>query len=221
MPAILAAEGPEGPGWGRGAFHRPTGHNRAMAYFDDVENVLAYERMAEAPGGALLVATLEKHLVPGASVLELGMGPGRDLDRLLAAGFSAIGSDVSAPFVERYRQRGGRAECLLLDAVTIDTALGFEAVYSNKVLHHLNEAQLVASLERQVEISAPNSLLLHSFWRGRKVEVHHGMLFTYWDTEGLEGVLPAPLQIRASGRYSEIWEDDSLWVLFGPTPTVP
>jgi trans-aconitate methyltransferase len=192
-----------------------------MAYFDDEGNVLAYEQMAEGPGGALLVATLEKHLAAGACVLELGMGPGRDLDRLLSAGYLAIGSDVSAPFVERYRERGGRAECQVLDAVTIDTPRRFDAVYSNKVLHHLNEAQLVISLERQLEVSHPNSLLIHSFWRGKKTERHHGMLFTYWETEGLEAVLPTSLGIRASGRYSEIWEDDSLWVLFGPSPTVP
>jgi cyclopropane fatty-acyl-phospholipid synthase-like methyltransferase len=192
-----------------------------MAYFDDEENVLAYEQMAEGPGGALLVATLEKHLAAGASVLELGMGPGRDLDRLLAAGYTAVGSDISAPFVERYRARRGRADCQVLDAVTIDTLSRFDAVYSNKVLHHLNEAELVASLERQLEVAKPNHLFIHSFWRGRKVEVHHGMLFTYWETEGLEAVLPAGLGIRASGRYSEIWEDDSLWVLFGPSSTVP
>jgi SAM-dependent methyltransferase len=192
-----------------------------MAYFDDEENVLAYEQMAEGPGGAFLVATLEKHLAEGASVLELGMGPGRDLDRLLAAGYAAVGSDISAPFVERYRERGGRADCQVLDAVTIETFLRFDAVYSNKVIHHLNEADLVASLERQLAISNPNALFMHSFWRGDKVERHHGMLFTYWETEGLEAVLPGSLGIRASGRYSEIWEDDSLWVLFGPSSTVP
>jgi SAM-dependent methyltransferase len=192
-----------------------------MAYFDDEENVLAYEQMAEGPGGALLVATLQEHLMAPARVLELGMGPGRDLDRLLATGYAAIGSDASALFVERYRKRGGRAECQVLDAVTIETSRRFDAVYSNKVLHHLTEAQLVISLKRQFEVSYSNALFLHSFWRGEKVEEHHGMLFTYWDTEGLDAVLPTSLRIRASGRYSEIWEDDSLWVLFGPSATVP
>jgi SAM-dependent methyltransferase len=192
-----------------------------MAYFDDEENVLAYEQMAEGPGGALLVATLQEHLMAPARVLELGMGPGRDLDRLLATGYAAIGSDASALFVERYRKRGGRAECQVLDAVTIETSRRFDAVYSNKVLHHLTEAQLVISLKRQFEVSYSNALFLHSFWRGKKVEEHHGMLFTYWDTEGLDAVLPTSLRIRASGRYSEIWEDDSLWVLFGPSATVP
>jgi len=185
-----------------------------VAYFDDENNVRDYERMAEGPGGALLVATLQAQLPAGRCVLELGMGPGRDLDRLCHAGYVVMGSDGAAAFPRRYKERGGVAECCVLDAVTIGTEDRFDAIYSNKVLQHLDAEQLAASLQRQVEIVGPGGLLLHSFWRGDKTETHHGMLFTYWEREGLETLLPALLRIRETGRYCEIWEDDSIWVLF-------
>lgn len=184
-----------------------------MAYFDDEKNVRRYEEMAEGPGGALLVSVLGKHLPPGRPVLELGMGPGRDLDRLLRAGYLAVGSDNAALFVARYRGRGGKAQCLELDAVTLETDGEFDAVLSNKVLHHLDVAQLTASLERQSHLVGPGGLLLHSFWRGDRTETHHGLLFTYWEVAGLADVLPGALEVVSSGRYGEIWEEDSIWVL--------
>ena len=184
-----------------------------MVYFDDENNVRNYEQMAEAPGGALLVSVLQDHLPRGRSVLEIGMGPGRDLDRLVRGGYLTVGSDHAAPFLDRYRARGGQAECLLLDAVTLATDEEFDAVLSNKVLHHLDAEQLVESLERQRDLVGPGGLLLHSFWRGDRTETHHGLLFTYWEIEAIEGLLPASLIVRSSGRYGDIWEEDSFWVL--------
>ena len=184
-----------------------------MVYFDDENNVRNYEQMAEAPGGALLVSVLQEHLPMGRRVLEIGMGPGRDLDRLLSAGYVAAGSDHAVLFLDRYRARGGKGECLVLDAETLATDRLFDAVFSNKVLHHLHAEQLVESLGRQSDLVGPGGLLLHSFWRGDRTETHHGLLFTYWELETIEGLLPVSLTVRSAGRYGDIWDEDSFWVL--------
>jgi SAM-dependent methyltransferase len=189
-----------------------------MDYFDDEDNVRSYERMETGPGGALLVGVLKAQLPRGRRVLELGMGPGKDLDLLLAAGYLATGSDRAALFLRRYEERGGTGECLLLDAVTVATEERFDAIYSNKVLHHLDAEQLATSLRRQAERVAPGGLLLHSFWRGNKTETHHGMLFTYWERAGLEALLPSCLKVKEAQSYAEMWEDDSIWVLFEVVP---
>jgi hypothetical protein len=73
-----------------------------MGYYHTAESVDKYIEMAEGYDGRALVEVLRKHLQPGATVLELGMGPGKDLD-LLSESFQATGSDVSPLFLDRYR----------------------------------------------------------------------------------------------------------------------
>ena len=116
-----------------------------MGFYDDEENVEAYVQMAEGYDGRELVDVLKKHLPSGSSVLELGMGPGKDL-ALLAEAYDATGSDSSEVFLRRYRRDHPDADLLLLDAVTLATERRFDAIYSNKVLHHLSVDELRTSL---------------------------------------------------------------------------
>ena len=104
-----------------------------MGYFDSKRNVDAYVRMAAGYDGSVLVAVLERHLPAGSSVLEIGMGPGKDL-HLLRRRFHPTGSDRSVIFVDHVRAAQPEADVLLLDAVTIQTDRRFDAIYSNKVL---------------------------------------------------------------------------------------
>jgi cyclopropane fatty-acyl-phospholipid synthase-like methyltransferase len=53
-----------------------------MGYFDERKNVDAYIQMAEGYDGRELITILKKRLPAGSTVLELGMGPGIDLDLL-------------------------------------------------------------------------------------------------------------------------------------------
>ena len=101
-----------------------------MGYFDSKRNVDAYVRMAAGYDGSVLVAVLERHLPAGSSVLEIGMGPGKDL-HLLRRRFHPTGSDRSAIFVDHVRAAQPEADVLLLDAVTMQTDRRFDAVYSN------------------------------------------------------------------------------------------
>ena len=50
-----------------------------MSYYNDKKNVEEYIRMAEGYDGRAFVDLLKGMLPKGASVLELGMGPGKDL----------------------------------------------------------------------------------------------------------------------------------------------
>ena len=53
-----------------------------MGYYDDPKNTQQYIEMAEGYDGRELIEALSRHLPAGATVLELGMGPGKDLDIL-------------------------------------------------------------------------------------------------------------------------------------------
>ncbi len=91
-----------------------------MGYFDSKENVEQYVEMVAGYDGKRLIERLREHLAEKSSVLELGMGPGVDLD-ILNDTFTATGSDLSKLFLDRYREQKNDADLLLLDAVTIQT----------------------------------------------------------------------------------------------------
>lgn len=187
-----------------------------MDYYDDPTNIEAYISMAEGYDGRELIAELQHHLPAGATVLELGMGPGKDL-LLLSERYRATGTDASALFVERFRSDHPAADVFVLDALTLDTPRTFDAIYSNKVLHHLTRAELEASLQLQAEHLNPGGVLLHSFWYGDHEEVMHGMRFQYYTEATLRAVVGSAVTVVALRRYAEMETDDSLMVVLKKT----
>ncbi len=183
-----------------------------MGFYDSEDNIEMYLSIAEGYDGAELIAVLERYLPEGASVLELGMGPGKDLD-LLRASYAVTGSDTSQRFLDRYRKQHPDADLLLLDATLMDTERTFDCIYSNKVLHHLTRAELETSFARQRGVLNDAGLLMHSFWYGTGEEEMHGLRFVYYTEETLREVIGAGFEILALERYQEMDEGDSLYVL--------
>jgi cyclopropane fatty-acyl-phospholipid synthase-like methyltransferase len=183
---------------------------KQMGYYHTPESVDQYIDMAEGYDGRELIEVLKKYLPPGSTVLELGMGPGKDLD-LLGESFQATGSDVSLTFLDRYRAQHPDTDLLLLDAVTLDTERNFDAIYSNKVLMHLTRDELRASLHRQAEALHDGGLLLHSFWYGDKQEDFDGLLFVYYTEKSFAQLIGPAFAIVEAERYAEMDEDDSIY----------
>jgi len=188
-----------------------------MGYYDDEKNVEQYIKMAEGYDGAFLIDVLRQHLASGSTVLELGMGPGKDL-LLLSQHFKATGSDSSSVFVERFRAQYASADVIQLDAITMDMDRQFDAIYSNKVLYHLTREQLRQSLEKQQQILRPGGLALHSFWYGNNDEEMHGLHFAYYDEEQLRAIAELHYEVIQIERYAEMEADDSLYMLLRKRP---
>ncbi len=187
-----------------------------MEFYDDEENVESYVQMAEGYDGRELVAVLRQHLPAGSKVLELGMGPGKDLT-LLAEAYTVTGSDRSEIFLRRYRRDHPTADLLLLDAVTLETEQRFDAIYSNKVLHQLGVDELRKSFLRQAARLNANGLLLHSFWYGEGTEEDYGLPCTYYTEASLTAVVGPKFENVACVRYREIEGSDSLYLLLRRT----
>lgn len=184
-----------------------------MGYYDDKDNVREYIRMAEGYDGAQLIEVLKRHLPAGSTVLELGMGPGKDLD-LLGRDYRATGSDASQVFLDLYRNRKPQSDLLLLDARTIYTGRRFDCVYSNKVLIHLTEAELAESLRRQAAVLNDPGYVMHSFWYGGKeAEVHHGLRFSYHTGSNLIRLAGDLFEVVEMARYREMDDEDSIYLL--------
>ena len=183
-----------------------------MGYFDDEKNVEAYIKMAEGYDGRELIDILKKYLKYGSTVLELGMGPGKDFE-ILSESFQVTGSDVSQVFLDRYKKVNPSADLVLLDAVKMDIDKSFDCIYSNKVLHHLTRDDLKESLKRQGEVLNHNGILFHSLWYGDKEEKMSGLRFVYYTEATFGDLVESEFDVVEATRYAEMEQDDSLLVV--------
>ena len=183
-----------------------------MGFFDTEKGVEQYIRMAEGYDGAELINILQKYLTENSTVLELGIGPGKDMD-ILKKSYAVTGSDNSQVFLDKYKEKHQDSDLLLLDAVIIQTDRKFDCIYSNKVLHHLTKEDLAKSLQKQKEMLNPNGIAFHSFWKGNKVEEMEGLLFTYYGTEDLKKMVESNFDVLAMETYTEMERDDSIYVV--------
>lgn len=75
---------------------------------------------------------------PGERILDLGCGDGALTEKLIALGCQVVAVDQSAAMVEAARQRGIEAQ--VADARRLPFEREFDAVFSNAVLHWVQEA---------------------------------------------------------------------------------
>ena len=176
------------------------------------ESVEEYFQLAEGIDGAELISKFQEFLPEGKSVLEIGMGPGKDLD-ILKRHYRVTGSDFSQVFLEKYAAKNPETELLQLDAKDLKTSKTFDAVYSNKVLHHLKTHELEASLTNQHGILNENGLICHSFWKGSGSEEFSGMLFQKYEAPDLEKIISPLFEILQMDLYSEFGSTDSILVI--------
>lgn len=183
-----------------------------MGYYDDKKNVDQYIKMAEGYDGALLIDALRQYLSESSHVLELGIGPGKDL-LLLSKHFKVTGSDSSRIFVERFRAQHASIDVIQLDAVTVETNRRFDGIYSNKVLYHLTREELSQSFERQARVLNQDGIALHSFWGGEGDDEMHGLHFSYYDEDQLSAIAEPYFEVIQVKRYTEMETDDSIYIV--------
>ena len=189
-----------------------TDRRKPLAFFDNPDNVRKYNEMAEGYDGAELIKELRDYLPLQSTVLELGMGPGKDL-LLLSKYYPVIGSDASQVFVDNFRKQNTGIEALLLDAVSIETDLSFDCVYSNKVLHHLSREDLQKSFSRQHCVLNSGGIIMHSFWHGDKEEFIEDLRFVYYKEEAILKMVEGDFEVLKISKYSEFEQDDSFFVI--------
>ncbi|NJO91540.1 MAG: methyltransferase domain-containing protein [Chloroflexia bacterium] len=181
-------------------------------YYQSKKHVMEYIDMAEGYDGKELIEILKKHLPQGSTVLELGMGPGKDLD-ILKKDFDATGSDNSDLFLDMYREKHPNADLIHLDAQKLVTNRKFDCIYSNKVLHHLSTKKLKKSIKKQKSLLNNEGLLLHSFWHGDKEEIYKGLRFVYYTKEELINYFSEDFEIIEIETYKEMEDNDSVYVI--------
>lgn len=188
-----------------------------MGYFENRDNVMNYISQAEGFDGKELIDILEKFLLKGSTVLELGMGPGKDMD-IMEKQYNVTGSDISSVFLDLYREKAPEADLIQLDAENLDTQREFDCIYSNKVLPLLSPESLYLSFRKQKDILRPDGLVFHSFNYGEGKEEYKDLRFHYYQPEEIINMTARDYELILSLVYSELKEDDSFFIILQKKP---
>lgn len=181
-------------------------------FYENEEKVDGYTKFTPTHDGALLIDVLSEHLAKDATVLELGMGPGKDF-KTLSRHYRVTGSDFSHLFLQRYREQDPAADLLHLDARTLETDRRFDAIFSNKALIHLSPDELQQSFDRQRAVLNDNGLILHSFWIGEGENTFDDVKLVYHNEQDLTKMLETSFDIVALEKHAKMADDDSIYVL--------
>lgn len=182
------------------------------AYYKTKESVEEYIHLAEGVSGKQLIGKLKQVLPPNADVLEIGSGPGTDWN-ILNESYKVIGSDNSTTFLDHLIHKNPNGEFLELDAITLKTDKKFDGIYSNKVMHHLRDDELMDAVKRQYGILNPNGIICHSFWKGEGSEIFKGLFVNYHNEVVLKEVFKEYFEILSIENYKEFDDDDSLLLI--------
>ena len=71
----------------------------------------------------------------------------KDNWEILNQSFNVTGSDNSNEFIQHLTSKYSTGEFIHLDAITLNTNRKFDGIYSNKVLHHLKDNEIKASIK--------------------------------------------------------------------------
>ncbi len=181
-------------------------------YYHTKSSVEEYIRLAKGINGQILIDKLKEVLRPKSSVLELGSGPGTDYE-ILCNTFDITGSDSSKEFLKHLTHKCRDGHFIELDAETIMTTEHFDGIYSNKVLHHLDDKALKNSIQRQHDVLKDKGIICHSFWKGEGDEVFKGMYVNYHTEEDLKKAFEDHFEILSLEPYMEFDDGDSLLII--------
>ena len=183
-----------------------------MSFFDTEDGVNEYIKIAEGYDGSDLIHELRKFLKDGSTVLEIGMGPGKDLD-ILKKFYKVTGTDTSRIFINRYKKKNPGIDVFLLDVKKMDINRKFDCIYSNKVLQHLTKKECFKLLKIQKNLLNPGGLLFHSFWYGDKTEEYDGLLFISYKINEIKNNVKDEYKILKTQRYKEFKKNDSFYMI--------
>ncbi|MGB0390589.1 MAG: class I SAM-dependent methyltransferase [Salibacteraceae bacterium] len=181
-------------------------------YYNTKESVAEYIEAAKGFDGKKLINKLKQHVSDDSTLLEFGSGPGTDWE-ILNECYKVTGSDNSSEFVSHLRSKYHDGDFVEMDASALIIDKKFDAIYSNKVLHHLTDSELVNSVKRQFEVLNPNGIVCHSFWLGEGDEEFKGMYVNYHQDSELKSLFEKHFEIVLMEVYGEFESGDSLFLI--------
>lgn len=172
----------------------------------------------QSPELAQVAARLSGRLAPGARILDLGCGAGRDMAAFEAAGFEVTGVDASEAMLSLARPRvRGPLEAMDMRALRLPDA-GWDGVWCMAALLHLRRSDAPAALAEMRRVLRPGGWASISVLEGRGERLEPdpepgvpGRFFTDYQPGELEDLLEdagliVELVSRRTGS-SVVWLD--------------
>ncbi len=122
----------------------------------------------------------EKYLKPGAKLLDVGFGSGRDSLHFDAKGYEVVSIDFASEVYNRGKVLLN-TEVLLVDVRDIKYKNEFEAIWASAVLFHFKEDELKDVLKRCNEALVTNGVMYISFKYGKEELIRHCRFFNDFD----------------------------------------
>ncbi len=209
--------------------HDVVHHLHDVRYAARAATVRAYDasaadyRAATAEVPASVRAAIDRFLGlvrPGARVLEIGSGSGRDARALEEGGVSVRRTDITPAFVHLLRDGGHDADVVdpLVDDLSDPAAPGtpYAAVWADASLLHVDRGDLPRVLSRLADATEPDGVLFLGLKEGDGEDWSlHGNVtaprfFTFWREEPLRSALEgAGWRVTAverdTGAHGEPW----------------
>jgi SAM-dependent methyltransferase len=160
-----------------------------------IGDAAAYDRLTGWLLGSFydgIAADIAATASPGASVLDVGCGPGHLTRRLAALGFDVTGIDLDPAMIERATARGG-GRYLAADAASLPfDARVFDLAVSTLSMHHWADVRAgLAEIGRVVRPEGP--VLVWDLRRGAPLHRHA--------PDPLDALHGGPLELVATRRW--------------------
>ncbi|GAB5416370.1 MAG: hypothetical protein Crog4KO_10440 [Crocinitomicaceae bacterium] len=178
-------------------------------YYKTKESVEEYIHLAKDVNGGVLIEKLKNYLASGSKLLELGSGPGTDW-KILSDNYAVTGSDFSPEFIRHLEVHYPKGTFLELNAATLESKEKFDGIYSNKVLQHLKDEELSASIQKQYDMLNGGGVICHSMWKGEGSEIFKGMFVNYHTEDEIRTIFEPFFETLVLEPYAEFEADDSL-----------
>ena len=114
-------------------------------------------------------AMLEPYLPLGGSILDVGLGSGRDMLHFKKKGYDVFGIDIEEAFVEHAKSLGLSAQ--IGDIRTYQTSKRFDGIWANACLVHLAKEQVQPAIRHLLSLLKPGGVLFVSMKKGENFEV--------------------------------------------------
>ena len=129
-----------------------------------------------------------KHLTPGARLLDLGCGSGRDSAYFSALGFDVTAIDGSEELCKRVRERHSiEALCMRFEDITFQAE--FDAVWACASLLHVKKADMPHVMAKVSAALKPGGIVYASFKYGSSERVSNGRFFNDYTENDIDTLL--------------------------------
>jgi ubiquinone/menaquinone biosynthesis C-methylase UbiE len=146
--------------------------------------------------------------LPGSHVLDLGCGPGRDVEWLHERGHHAVGMDVSTGMLAEARRRLPDAELVRADLADLPFPdFSFDGVWCCSVFVHLTRAQSAGGLVEIARVLRPGGAFYVGLEEGTEPEwrddAHAGRRYFHFRQAGELAAEIEEAGFRVEDQYTE------------------